>query len=169
MVDRLPQWLAVAALAAGATVLPRYVQSAWRPDAYVVVMALVAVRARERRALGVAWLIGLLRDLASGGAPGVWALLYVVAAFALLWARRTMNLRPAPACAAASFLAAMTTAGFHAAAMSLRGRFPASAATLNALLVSAAATGLCAGLCSWAYDRYRRLVARRAYRRAAAT
>lgn len=64
----------------------------WRPDFLLVILLYWVVQQPRRVGMGVAWMLGLLTDMANGGVLGQHAMAYTVAAFgALMLQRRIIN------------------------------------------------------------------------------
>ena len=137
----------------GSVALPRYVPGAIRPDCLIILMVFVAVRARGKRALGVCWTLGLVRDMLSGGPLGGYALLYLIAGLAVLRVRATVNLRPVPAQAPVGFLAALAIELAYLAIGSFRSGIWPPAGAVRVLFTASLATGVLIAACAWLLDR----------------
>jgi len=152
---RLHNWalvFIVFALAA-TVVLPRYVTGQMRPDAFIIMIVFISVRAPHKQALALCWATGLARDIISGGPLGAYALIYLASGFVIMRARTTTNLSMAPTRAVVGFFAAFLAEWLHAAATGRStGLWPTAGAT-NLLLTASLMTGICTAFCAWILDR----------------
>ena len=152
---RLHNWaLVFIVFALAATVaLPRYVSGQMRPDAFIIMIVFISVRATRKQALALCWATGLARDIISGGPLGAYALIYLASGFIIMRVRATTNLNMAPTRAVVGFLAAFLAEWLHAAATGrCTGLWPTAGAT-NLLLSASLVTGIATALCAWILDR----------------
>jgi len=152
---RRGSWLLILLLfcLVGPVAVPRYVPGFLRPDCFIIMLVLVAVHAPDKQALGLCWLSGFARDLMSGGALGAYALLYLVAGFAIVRLRSTTNLRPFLVQAATGFLAAFGIELVYFTVAFLRSSAWPAADIVRILFTASLATGILAAVCSRLLER----------------
>ena len=78
-------------------VFPAVLPPLLRPDLFAILLIFLALRGRRDLLLQTCWLIGLLKDIVSGTHLGAYALIYLLAALAILRLRRLLNTRTARA------------------------------------------------------------------------
>lgn len=90
-------------------VFPAVLPPLLRPDLFAILIIFLALRGRRDHILQTCWLIGLLKDIVSGAHLGAYALIYLLAALALLRLRRLLNTRTARAQILLGFAVPFTT------------------------------------------------------------
>jgi len=109
----LPLVMLASALAAG-TWIPLWLPAWARPDLFVIIAVYVALRASRRRAMGLCWLIGLVRDFSGGGRLGAHALAFLILAAAVGLLRTETEKRSPATCAPFVFAAVFFGEAFAA-------------------------------------------------------
>jgi len=139
---------------AGSVVLPVCVPEVLRPEFFVILVVFVAVRAQRRQALGICWCIGLAKDLLSSGPPGGYALLYLIAATAIVRIRSEAETRSVVTYAPYAFVASLATETVYLLAVSVRSGTWLIGGSLRVLLTSSLATAILMLPCAWALSRF---------------
>ena len=134
-------------------VLPRYLPAALRPDLFVILTVFLAMRAPREEALPLCWCTGLVSDLLSCGPLGVYALLHMTVALAILRTRASVDPRLAVTYAMFGFLASLMTGAANLGVISLHAERWPRGAMLGVVLTSSLVTGGLAPFCVWALAR----------------
>lgn len=87
---RLALWLIVLAVAV-TSIAPFAAISGMAPDMFLLFVVVISLKGRKERALTTAWITGLAKDLLSEGPLGLYAALFVAAAWALLNVRSFLS------------------------------------------------------------------------------
>ena len=87
---RAAAWLILLAVAA-TSVAPFIRVAGMSPDFFLIFVAVLSLRGRKEGVLTMAWLCGLAKDLLSEGRLGVYAALFVIAAYLLLNIREYLS------------------------------------------------------------------------------
>ena len=85
--------LLLGAVLLSTAVFPVALPAPLRPDLFALLLIFLALRSRKDHLLQTCWLLGLLKDIVSGTHLGATALIYLLAAVALLRLRRVLNTR----------------------------------------------------------------------------
>jgi rod shape-determining protein MreD len=142
---RRPRFLLLLLLLAlpAASLLPKYTPAAWRPDLFALMVLLTALRAKPEQALPLAWGVGLVKDLLSAGPLGEYALLYLLACYALLRLHRIFSVRLIVVRAALAFGTVLLT---ELPCLLINARLAPHGGEVRALLLGALTTALLAPL-----------------------